>query len=262
MAKVAIVTGGTRGIGAAIAKTPEGQPATRSPPSMPAMTKPPRSSRHETGIAVYRWDVSDVAASAAGVEPGRGGARPGRRAGQQCRHHPRRHVPQDELGPVVRGHAHQSQFDVHHDPPGHRGHARAPGAAGSSSISSINGQKGQLGQANYSASKAGIIGFTKALAQENARKGITVNAICPGYIDTDMVANVPEKVLEAIVAQIPVGRLGQGGGDRRAGRLPRLRRGRLHHRRGAHRQWRAVHRQRLNPGPRPPASKIADRQPG
>ncbi len=76
-------------------------------------------------------------------------------------------------------------------------------------ISSINGQKGQMGQANYAASKAGIIGFTKTLAQENARKGITVNAICPGYIDTDMVANISEKVLESIVAQIPVGRLGK-----------------------------------------------------
>jgi acetoacetyl-CoA reductase len=76
-------------------------------------------------------------------------------------------------------------------------------------ISSINGQKGQMGQANYSASKAGVIGFTKALAQENARKGVTVNCICPGYIDTDMVAGVPEKVLEGIVAQIPVGRLGK-----------------------------------------------------
>ena len=74
-------------------------------------------------------------------------------------------------------------------------------------ISSINGQKGQMGQSNYSASKAGVIGFTKAVAQENARKGITCNAICPGYIDTDMVAAVPEKVLESIIAQIPVGRL-------------------------------------------------------
>jgi len=76
-------------------------------------------------------------------------------------------------------------------------------------ISSINGQKGQMGQANYSAAKAGVIGFTKAIAQENARKGITVNAICPGYIDTDMVAAVPEKVLESIIGQIPVGRLGK-----------------------------------------------------
>ena len=76
-------------------------------------------------------------------------------------------------------------------------------------ISSVNGQKGQMGQTNYSAAKAGIIGFTKALAQENARKGITVNCIAPGYIDTEMVAAVPEKVLASIVAQIPVGRLGK-----------------------------------------------------
>jgi acetoacetyl-CoA reductase len=77
-------------------------------------------------------------------------------------------------------------------------------------ISSINGQKGQVGQTNYSASKAGAIGFTKALAQENAKKNITVNCICPGYIDTEMVQAVPPKVLESIIAQIPIGRLGQG----------------------------------------------------
>jgi acetoacetyl-CoA reductase len=75
-------------------------------------------------------------------------------------------------------------------------------------ISSINGQKGQIGQTNYSAAKAGMIGFTKALAQENAKKGITVNAIAPGYIDTEMVSAVPKQVLDQIVAGIPVGRLG------------------------------------------------------
>lgn len=77
-------------------------------------------------------------------------------------------------------------------------------------ISSINGQKGQVGQTNYSAAKAGLIGFTKALALENAKKGITVNCICPGYIDTEMVAAVPENVLQGIIAGIPVGRLGKG----------------------------------------------------
>ena len=76
-------------------------------------------------------------------------------------------------------------------------------------ISSINGQKGQMGQTNYSAAKAGVIGFTKALALENGRKGVTVNCIAPGYVDTEMVQAVPEKVLEGIIAQIPVGRLGR-----------------------------------------------------
>jgi acetoacetyl-CoA reductase len=75
-------------------------------------------------------------------------------------------------------------------------------------ISSINGQKGQMGQSNYAAAKAGLIGFTKSLALENAKKGITVNVICPGYIDTEMVQAVPAKVLEGIVASIPTGRLG------------------------------------------------------
>ncbi len=75
-------------------------------------------------------------------------------------------------------------------------------------ISSINGQKGQIGQTNYSAAKAGIIGFSKALAQENAKKGITVNTICPGYVDTEMVSAVPKAVLDQIIAGIPVGRLG------------------------------------------------------
>jgi len=77
-------------------------------------------------------------------------------------------------------------------------------------MTSINGQKGQMGQTNYSAAKAGMIGFTKALALENAKKGVTVNCIAPGYIDTEMVQAVPEKVLEGIIAGIPVGRLGRG----------------------------------------------------
>jgi acetoacetyl-CoA reductase len=77
-------------------------------------------------------------------------------------------------------------------------------------ISSINGQKGQIGQTNYSAAKAGVIGFTKALALENARKGVTVNCVAPGYIDTEMVQAVPPKVLEGIIGQIPAGRLGSG----------------------------------------------------
>ena len=86
---------------------------------------------------------------------------------------------------------------------------RARGFGRIINISSINGQKGQMGQTNYSAAKAGVIGFTKALAQETAAKGITVNAIAPGYIDTEMVSAVPQAVLDKIVGAIPVGRLGK-----------------------------------------------------
>jgi len=86
---------------------------------------------------------------------------------------------------------------------------RARGYGRIINISSINGQKGQMGQTNYSAAKAGVIGFTKALAQETANKGVTVNAVAPGYIDTDMMAAVPGPVLEKIVGGIPVGRLGK-----------------------------------------------------
>jgi acetoacetyl-CoA reductase len=86
---------------------------------------------------------------------------------------------------------------------------RARGFGRIINISSINGQKGQMGQTNYSAAKAGVIGFTKALAQETASKGITVNAIAPGYIDTEMVSAVPQAVLDKIIGAIPVGRLGK-----------------------------------------------------
>jgi acetoacetyl-CoA reductase len=97
-------------------------------------------------------------------------------------------------------------------------------------ISSINGQKGQMGQTNYSAAKAGLIGFTKALALENAKKGVTVNVICPGYIDTEMVAAVPENVL-ADHRRHPGRPPGQGRGDRRHGLVPGRRAGRLRDRR-------------------------------
>jgi len=86
---------------------------------------------------------------------------------------------------------------------------RARGFGRIVNISSINGQKGQAGQVNYSAAKAGMIGFTKALAQESASKGITVNCVAPGYIDTDMVAAVPEEAMKKIISTIPVGRLGK-----------------------------------------------------
>ena len=108
-------------------------------------------------------------------------------------------------------------------------------------IGSINGQAGQYGQVNYAAAKSGIHGFTKALAQEGARAGITVNAIAPGYIDTDMVAAVPPEVLEKIVAKIPVGRLGKAERDRPRRHLPLLGGWRLHHRLDAEHQRRAAY---------------------
>ncbi len=108
-------------------------------------------------------------------------------------------------------------------------------------IGSINGQAGQYGQVNYAAAKSGIHGFTKALAQEGARFGITVNAIAPGYVDTEMVRAVPPDVLQKIVARIPVGRLGHAVGHRPRRLLPDRRRRRLHHRLDAVDQRRAAH---------------------
>ncbi len=108
-------------------------------------------------------------------------------------------------------------------------------------IGSINGQAGQYGQVNYAAAKSGIHGFTKALAQEGAPKGVTVNAIAPGYIDTDMVAAVPADVLEKIKARIPRRPSRQGGGDRARRALPRCRRRRLRHRLDDVDQWRPAH---------------------
>ncbi len=126
-------------------------------------------------------------------------------------------------------------------------------------IGSINGQAGQYGQVNYAAAKSGIHGFTKALAQEGARVGVTVNAIAPGYIDTDMVAAVPADVLEKIVAKIPAGRLGQAQRDRPRRRLPDRRRRGVRHRVDAVDQRRAAHVLRGKPVPsrapaRPPMS--------
>ncbi len=207
MARVAVVTGGTRGIGAAISRALKAagyQVAATYAGNDEAAAK----FKDETGIHVYKWDVADEAACAEGL--GKVAAELG---------------PVDVLvnnaGITRDGMFHRMRFDQWKaviatnldsmftmtrpviDGMRERSYGRII------NISSINGQKGQMGQTNYSAAKAGVIGFTKALAQENAFKGITVNCICPGYIDTDMVAAVPEDVLKKIIGGIPVGRLGK-----------------------------------------------------
>jgi len=207
MSRVAVVTGGTRGIGYAISvelKMRGCQVAANYGGNDEAAHK----FQGETGIPVYKWDVGDYESCAASLKRVESELGPisivinnagitrdamlHRMTPEQWREVIR--VDLDSMfnmtQPVINGMRDRNYGRIIH-------------------ISSVNGQKGQMGQTNYSAAKAGIIGFTKALAQENARKGITVNCIAPGYIDTEMVAAVPEKVLASIVAQIPVGRLGK-----------------------------------------------------
>jgi acetoacetyl-CoA reductase len=208
MARVALVTGGTRGIGAAISialqKAGYAVAATYGGNDEAA-----GKFKDEHGIAVYKWDVSDFAACKEGVAK-----------------------VEADLGPVgvLVNNAGITRDGVLHrmEPEAWRAviatnldslfnmtrnvieGMRARGYGRVISISSINGQKGQFGQSNYSAAKAGVFGFTKAVAQENAAKGITVNAIAPGYIATEMVRAVPEEVLNTkILPLIPVGRLGE-----------------------------------------------------
>jgi acetoacetyl-CoA reductase len=164
--------------------------------------------RGETGIAVFQWDVGDHQACAEGVKRVEGEVGPVdvlvNNAGI-TRDGWFHKMDYDAWSAVIRTNL-DSMFAMTRpviDGMRNRNFGRIV------NISSINGQKGQIGQVNYSAAKGGLIGFTKALALENARKGITVNCVCPGYIDTDMVAAVPEKVLEGIVAAIPVNRLGK-----------------------------------------------------
>jgi acetoacetyl-CoA reductase len=207
MAHVAIVTGGTRGIGEAIsiALRDLGMKAAANYAGNDERAK---AFTDRTGIHAFKWDVSDFDACLNGV----------------------RQV-EAELGPVdvlvnnagitrdstMKRMDHQKWQEVMDTNLGgcfnmakavwdgmiSRGYGRIV------NIGSINGQAGQYGQVNYAAAKSGIHGFTKALAQEGARNNVTVNAIAPGYIDTDMVAAVPEDVLAKIVARIPVGRLGK-----------------------------------------------------
>ncbi len=207
MARVALVTGGTRGIGAAISTGLKAAGFTVAA-NYAGNVEKAEAFKAETGIPVFRFDVSDPEAAAAGVKAVEADLGPVdvlvNNAGI-TRDGTLHKMTFDQWSAVIRTNL-DSMFCMTRpliEGMRDRNYGRII------NISSINGQKGQAGQTNYSAAKAGVIGFTKALAQENARKGITVNCICPGYIDTEMVQAVPPKVLESIIATIPVGRLGK-----------------------------------------------------
>jgi acetoacetyl-CoA reductase len=208
MSRVALVTGGTRGIGAAIATALKGA-GYRVAANYGGNDHAANKFKAETGIPVFKWDVSSFEACAEGVKKVEAALGPievlVNNAG--ITRDGMFHKMSVEQWTAVINTNLNSIFNMCR--PVIEG-MRDRNFGRIINISSINGQKGQMGQANYSAAKAGEIGFTKALAQENARKGITVNAICPGYIATEMVRAVPKDVLEkSILPQIPVGRLGE-----------------------------------------------------
>lgn len=207
MSKVALVTGGTRGIGAAISK---GLVAAgyKVVANYAGNDKVANAFAEGAGVAVKKFDVSNFDACSKAIS-------------EIEEEHGAIEVLVNNAGITRDGFFHKmkpeqwnevistnlnSMFNV--SQPVFTG-MRGRGAGRIVNISSINGQKGQAGQTNYSAAKAGVIGFTKALAQEGAFKGVTVNCICPGYINTEMVAAIDEKVLEKIIKGIPAGRLGE-----------------------------------------------------
>ena len=208
MARVAVVSGGTRGIGAAISL---GLKATgyQVAATYGGNDEAANAYRDANDIAVFKWDVGDFEACQKGLAAVESDLGPVdilvNNAGI-TRDTMMHKMDYEKWSAVIRTNL-DSMFCMTR--PVIEG-MRERGFGRIINISSINGQKGQMGQTNYSAAKAGVIGFTKALAQENARKGITVNAVAPGYINTEMVAAVPQDVLEKnVIAHIPVGRLGE-----------------------------------------------------
>ena len=207
MARVALVTGGTRGIGKAISARLKAD-GYKVAANYAGNAEAADATARELSVSVYRWDVGNAQACADGVAKVEADLGPV-------------DVLVNNAGVTRDGFFHKMSAEQWEEVirvdlsslyymtrPVIEG-MRSRGFGRIINITSINGQKGQAGQVNYSAAKAGMIGFTKALAQEGASKGITVNAIAPGYIDTDMVAAVPEDVLKKIIAGIPVGRLGK-----------------------------------------------------
>ena len=215
MSRVAIVTGGSRGIGAAIST------ALKDAGYSVAATYAGNDEKAaaftaETGIKTYKWDVADYDACAAGIaqiEADLGPVEVLVNNAGITRDAPFHKMKPEQWSEVI-GTNLTGVFNMTHPVwPGMR--ARKFGRI--ITISSINGQKGQFAQANYAAAKAGDIGFTKSLAQEGARAGITVNVIAPGYINTEMMSTIPDKVMnEVILPQIPVGRLGEASEIARA----------------------------------------------
>lgn len=207
MARVAIVTGGTRGIGEAISRVLKDQGFQVAANYAGNDAKAAEFSK-ATGIAAYKWDVGDHEACIEGCAKVAADLGP-------------IDVLVNNAGITRDAVLHKMSFDDWNEVMrinlgGCFNMAKATfpsmrerGWGRIINIGSINGQAGQYGQVNYAAAKSGIHGFTKALAQEGAKFGVTVNAIAPGYIDTDMVAAVPQPVLDKIVAKIPIGRLGQ-----------------------------------------------------
>jgi acetoacetyl-CoA reductase len=207
MPRVAVVTGGTRGIGAAIARVLK-DAGYLVAANYAGNDEAAAKFKADTGIPVYKWDVGSYEACAEGVKKVIADLGPVdvlvNNAG--ITRDATLHRMKPEQWTAVINTNLNSLFNMCRQViEGMR--ERKFGRI--INISSINGQKGQIGQTNYSAAKAGEIGFTKALAQENARLGVTVNAIAPGYINTEMVQAVPKDVLEKIIAQIPAGRLGE-----------------------------------------------------
>ena len=207
MSRVALVTGGSRGIGAAISQELKAKGCqvaatyAGNDEAAAAFTK-------ETGIKTYKWNVADYNESAKGIAQVEADLGPidivVANAGI-TRDAPFHKMTPEQWHQVIDTNLTGVFNTVHPVWPGMR--ERKFGRI--IVISSINGQKGQFAQVNYAATKAGDLGIVKSLAQEGARAGITANAICPGYIGTDMVMAVPEKVRESIIAQIPAGRLGE-----------------------------------------------------